>query len=304
MKAEPGRPMRRRLRVGLLFFAGALLAGCGDDAFYRPDHFPYATPAHFHQKYENVYFNSRDGTRLHGWFVPAQGKSRATIVYFQGNTKNMSAQYELVDWLPSAGYNVFTFDYRGYGKSQGKPSRQGVHDDALAALDYVAARKDTGTRNLVILGQSLGGAVGIVAAAERKQDIRAVIIDSAFSSYRRIAHDRAAQVPLLGPLVEALFKPNGEYDPLDYIGRISPVPIMFLHGTDDHVIPFAHSQQLYAKAGSPKELVLLKGGHHLEAFSRFLDKTRPLVLRFLDAALAEGEAMPHMPPDEVIEVLP
>jgi fermentation-respiration switch protein FrsA (DUF1100 family) len=286
-----------RFALLLLF---VLLAGCDDDAFYRPDHFPYATPAHFHQKYENVYFNSRDGTRLHGWFVPAQGKPKATIVYFQGTTKNISANYSNVDWLPPAGYNVFAFDYRGYGESEGEPDRQGVHDDALAALDYISARKDTGTDKLVILGQSLGGAIAIVAAAERKQDIRAVIIESAFSSYRRIAHDKASVVPLLGPLMDYMFPPPPGYDPIDYIGKISPVPILLIDGTADSVVPFAHSERLYKAAGSPKEFVVLQGGDHVQAFTRFLGKTRPIVLHFLEQALTGKPAIQ----DGIITVSP
>lgn len=273
-----------RARLPLLALA-VLLAGCSHDPFYQPDRFPYATPAHYQQKYEDVYFTSRDGTRLHGWYVPAEGTPRATIVHLQGSAKNMSAHYAKVDWLPRAGYNLFTFDYRGYGKSQGEPSRQGVHDDALAALDYVAARKDTGTRNIVILGQSLGGAVAIVAAAERKQDIRAVIVDSAFSSYLRIAQHRARLVPLLGPLVVSLFPPATQYDPIDYVGRISPVPILLIAGTADSVVPDTHSERLYAKAGSPKELVLVHGARHVQAFSRFLPELKPIVLRFLNQAL-------------------
>jgi len=300
VNTRAGTGVGRWLGAGLLVLVGALLMGCDDDAFYRPDRFPYATPAHFHQKYEDVYFASRDGTRLHGWFVRAQGEPKATIVYFQGNTKNIAANYSYVDWLPPAGYNVFAFDYRGYGESEGRPDRQGVHDDALAALDYIAARKDAGTDNLVILGQSLGGAVAIVAATERKQHIRAVIIESAFSSYRAIARDRVSVVPLLGPLMYSLFPPPPGYDPIEYVGKISPVPVLLIDGTADSVVPFAHSEQLYKAAGSPKELVVLQGGNHVEAFSRFLPQIRPIVLRFLQEALSGKPAIQ----DGIITVSP
>jgi alpha-beta hydrolase superfamily lysophospholipase len=283
-----------------------LLAGCADGLFYHPDQTQYATPAQFHQEYEDVYFTSHDGTRLHGWFVPAVGKPKATIVQFHGNAENISAHYSFVAWLPQAGYNVFTFDYRGYGLSQGSPDRKGIHDDALAALDYIAARKDAGTANLVILGQSLGGAVGIVAAAEHKQDLRAVIIESTFSSYRGIAHDKAEEMPVLGSIMESVLRPSAGYDPADYVGRISPVPLLLLHGTADPVIPIAHSELLYEKAGSPRQLVVLQGGRHIEAFSRFLPKTGPLVLHFLDEALASG-GIPGAKPaikDGIITVSP
>lgn len=273
---------------GLLFLAAALLAGCGNGLFYQPDHVDYGTPARFGQSYRDVWFTSRDGTRLHGWFVPAVGKPKATVVHFHGNGQNISAQYAFAAWLPQAGYNVFTFDYRGYGKSAGSPDREGIRDDALAALDYIASRKDTGTPNLVIFGQSLGGAIAIVAAAEHKQDLRAVIIESTFASYRSIAHDKAEQVPVVGSAAGSApsLLASKEYDPIDYIGRISPIPLMLLHGTADPVIPFAHGERLYQKAGSPKQFVVVQGGGHIEAFSRFLPQTRPVVLRFLEQALA------------------
>lgn len=279
-----------------------LLAGCGNGLFYHPDPVQYTTPAQFHQKYEDVYFTSRDGTRLHGWFIPAAGKARATIVHFHGNAENMSAHYAFIAWLPPRGYNVFTFDYRGYGQSGGSPDRDGIHDDAQAALDYVAARADAGSRNVVILGQSLGGAVGIVAAAEHKQDLRAVIIESTFTSYRAIAHDKAEEVPVVGPVVGSVLRPSVGYDPIDYIARISPVPLMLLHGTADPVIPIAHGERLYEKAGPPKRLVVLQGGRHIEAFSRFLPKTAPIVLHFLDQAL--GPQPGAMAPERVIAVSP
>lgn len=283
-------------------FLAALLAGCGNGLFYQPDHMVYGNPARFGQPYQDVWFTARDGTRLHGWFVPALGKPTATVVQFHGNGQNISAQYGFVAWLPQAGYNVFTFDYRGYGESQGEPDRDGIHDDAVAALDYIRTRKGTGTPNLVIFGQSLGGAIAIVAAAEHKQNIRAIIIESTFASYRSIARDKAERLPLIGSVAGAApsLLASKAYDPIDYIARLAPIPLMLLHGTADRVIPFAHGERLYQKAGSPKQFVVLQGGGHLQAFSRFLPQTRPVVLRFLGQALAGNGPVP----DGIITVSP
>ncbi len=281
-----------RLYLPLLLVT-ALLGGCGDGLFYQPSHTEYGTPQQVGQKYEEVYFTSRDGTRLHGWFIPAQGRPKATIVHFHGNAQNISAHYAFVAWLPRQGYNVFTFDYRGYGKSEGKPGRSGIHEDAQAALDYIAARQDTGTPNLVVLGHSLGGAIGIVAAAERTQGIRAVIIDSTFTAYRDIARDKAHEVPLVGSVAgsaPSLLASNA-YNPIDYVARIAPIPLLLMHGTDDAVIPIAHSQRLFEQAGAPKQLWVQNGGRHIEAFSGFLPQMGPIVLRFLDQSLA-GAAVP------------
>ncbi len=268
------------------------LAGCGNGLFYHPDQVEYLTPENAGQKYEDVYFPSLDGTRLHGWFVPASGKPKATIVHFHGNAQNLSAHYPLVAWLPRHGYNVFTFDYRGYGKSEGDPGREGIHQDARAALDYIASRKDTGSPDLIILGQSLGGAVAIVAAAEKKRNIKAIVIESTFSSYRNIAGEKARAIPGSGPVLgsaPSLLATSG-YDPIDYVAELSPIPLLFIHGTDDRVIPIWHSQQLYDKAGEPRQFWVLNGGNHLEAFSRYLPQMGPKLLQFLDQALAAQSA--------------
>ncbi len=270
----------------------AALTACADDLFYHPDHVQYTTPAEAGQKYEDVYFTSRDGTRLHGWFVPAVGKPKATVVHFHGNAQNLSAHYPLVYWLPREGYNVFTFDYRGYGESAGEPSRQGIHDDALAALDYINARPGKGTSDLVILGQSLGGAIAIVAAAERKENIRAVVIESTFSSYRNIAQEKARALPVSGSALGSApaLLATGDYNPIEYVDKLAPIPLLLIHGTEDPIIPASHSQRLLEKAGQPKQLWLLNGGGHVEAFSRFLFETRPKIIQFLDQVLTVRSA--------------
>ncbi len=277
--------MKQRLLIAVLV---AALSGCADDLFYHPDHVQYLTPAEAGQKYEDVYFTSRDGTRLHGWYVPAVGKAKATVVHFHGNAQNLSAHYPLVDWLPQEGDNVFTFDYRGYGESEGQPERQGIHEDAQAALDYIDARQGKGTADLVILGQSLGGAIAIVAAAERKQNIRAVIIESTFSSYRNIAQEKARALPVSGSALGSApaLLASDDYNPIDYVDKLSPIPLLLMHGTEDRVIPLWHSQQLLQKAHAPAQLWTLTGGRHVEAFSRFLGEMRQKVLQFLDQALA------------------
>src|SRR5688572_11337453 len=115
-----------------------LLAGCAHDLFYYPDSVMYDTPASAGLRYEPVGFRSRDGTRLSGWFIPAAGEAgKGTVVHFHGNAGNISAHWRLVSWLPPRGYNVFVFDYRGYGASEGRPGPRGVFEDANSALDYV-----------------------------------------------------------------------------------------------------------------------------------------------------------------------
>jgi alpha-beta hydrolase superfamily lysophospholipase len=103
-----------------LLSLSSLIAGCISSPFYQPDRVLYSTPPSVGLKYENAVFVSSDGTRLTGWFIPAAGyqnpkNAKGTVVHFHGNAQNMSAHWQFVTWLPQRGFNVFVFDYRGYG---------------------------------------------------------------------------------------------------------------------------------------------------------------------------------------------
>ena len=121
MRPNRKLPLLFALLLGCSLFG---LSSCAQQAFYYPDHADYGTPAQAGLQHEDIFFQSEDGTRLHGWFIPAQNAgglipARATIIHFHGNAQNLSAHKEAVQWLPAHGYNVFLFDYRGYGLSEG-----------------------------------------------------------------------------------------------------------------------------------------------------------------------------------------
>jgi len=238
------RFQKRFVAGGTFGLALLLLTGCVQSAFYHPDRVLYDSPARLDLKFEQMTFASKDGTRLVGWFIPARGyadpkRAKGTVVHFHGNAQNMSAHWQFVDWLPQRGFNLFVFDYRGYGASQGSPEPKGVFEDSVAALDYVRARPDVDPRRLLVLGQSLGGtnAIAAVGSGER--------------------------------------------------AGVTPTPLLLLLGTADVVVPYSHSERLFAKAGEPKRLVRIEGGAHIEAFTpRFGGVYRELLIDFFDAAPA------------------
>ena len=154
-----------------------------DDKIYGPD--PWSA--------ESVEFTAKDGTRLQGWFItfptgPADN-AIATIIHAHGNAGNMSAHWPLVSWLPERNFNVFMFDYRGFGKSKGTPSQAGLLDDTQSAINVVRHRSDVNPQRLVLFGQSIGGAniLDVIGRGDR-EGIRAVILDSTFASYATIAN--------------------------------------------------------------------------------------------------------------------
>jgi fermentation-respiration switch protein FrsA (DUF1100 family) len=268
----------------LLLVVALLLSGCAQSLFYHPDRVNYDNPKRADLRFEEVSFPSKDGTRLTGWFIPASGYSnprdaKGTVIHFHGNAQNMSAHWRFVEWLPRRGFNLFVFDYRGYGSSAGSPDTQGVFEDSNSALDYVRSRSDVNPDKLALLGQSLGGANAIaVAGSGNRQGVKAVVIEAAFYSYSSIASDK---ISWAGSLMDDTYSPDR------YIANIAPVPLLLLHGTADFVIPFHHAINLLNKANEPKRLVMIEGGMHVQAFTpRFGTAYMDIVNDFLDEALS------------------
>lgn len=264
------------------------MTGCVSRMFYYPDREVHGSPSDSGLAFEEVRFASRDGTALTGWFVPAKGAATGTVVHLHGNAMNMTAHFSFVDWLPARGFNVFAFDYRGYGASDGTPDRRGVYEDSLAAFEHVLARPDVDRTRVVVLGQSLGAANALaVLGREGTRGVRAVVADSAFFSYRSIVEDKIGAMPVLaalrGPLSLAVI--GDDYSPGPTVGRIAPVPLLFLHGEADRVIPCSHSKRLFDAAKEPKTLWLVPRADHTEAITdrRWQDRIAAFLLAALDA---------------------
>jgi uncharacterized protein len=274
------RPDRRLLLIaGIAAAAGA--AGCVEGFFFHPDQRIYTTPQQLGVVAQDVFFDV-DGASVHGWWMPATGTAKATVVQAHGNAANLTNHAPLVAWLPAAGCNVLAFDYRGFGRSAGSPTLTGVVADTRAAL--AEARRRHPRLPLVLLGQSLGGATAIRAAAEETtDDIRLLVVDSAFASYRGIARDASRGTPL--SLVEPLGAsalPGDARDPVQAIARLR-MPLLLLHGERDQVIPIEHSERLHAAARSRKDFIRIPGGQHLDALMR--DDVRSRLLSAITATL-------------------
>ncbi len=271
-------------RAAVLVGSALLTLGCVQKLFYQPDNIVYDSPAKIGLKYEQVTLTSHDGTRLAGWFVPASGvadprQAKGTVIYFHGNAQNISAHWGFVNWLPQQGFNVFLFDYRGYGNSEGTPSPKGVFEDSDSALNYLRARKDIDPEKLLVFGQSLGGANAIaVVGAGNRAGVKAIAIEAAFYSYSSIANDKFSG---------AGYFMDDTYSPANYIAKLTPMPFLLLHGTADGVVPYTHAQALYNKAQNPKRLVTVLGGGHIAALTPWAGSTyRSVLTQFFDTALA------------------
>ncbi len=270
----PKRRKRRRLTplrgiiwggVGALSVYG-FLSGC-DGLFYHPSDVQYFHPRDFGLQHEDVFFETSDGLRLHGWWLPSQKDARGTVLHFHGNAANVTNHVAAVAWLPPRGFNVLVWDYRGFGRSEGSVTRAGTVKDGHAALDYVLSRTDVDPQRVFLYGQSLGGAVGLVVAAERKE-LRAVVAEATFGDYRAIATLHARRrfrlpQPLAGWLAGRLISDG--YDPIDTIDQLAPRPLLVIAASADDICYPELSAALYAAAPEPKEYLLVDGAAHYEA---------------------------------------
>ncbi len=266
----------------------------GDRLFYFPTTSVYGKPETYSLTYESVHFSNGDDNMLHGWFFPAVGDATGTIVHCHGNAGNVTGHFEHVKWLPAEGWNVFCFDYRGYGRSTGAPTRAGTIRDAQAAIDHVRNRPDVDPDRIAVLGQSLGGAIGIVVAAQR-EDLCGIAVEGAFSAYRTEAAFVCKQNVFMAPVAHWLARAliASADDPIDWVSRIAPTPTLFVCGTSDGIVDHRQTIALHDAAGLPKSLWVIDGGGHTDAMCS--PEGRARFLAFFESCVATGKTPQHDP---------
>jgi len=220
--------------------------------------------------YEDVFFYTKDNKRLNGWFIPSPAGARGTLVFCHGNAGNISHRLEIIKIFNRTGLNVFIFDYRGYGRSEGRPSERGIYLDAEAAYEYILSRADVDKGSIIIYGESLGCAACIDVSAKVRP--RAVILEGGFSNAKDIARE---SFPLL-PQQLVFFK----FDNISKIKQINS-PILVIHSMDDEIVPFANGQRLYEAANKPKRFYKIRGGHN-ECVITYKEAFEKEVRSFLD----------------------
>lgn len=253
----------------------------GDRYFYFPTKDEPYTPAKYGYRFEDVKFRSGDGVQLHGWFLPATGgarKAKGTVVYSHGNAGSLAHHLGFVYWLMGQKYNVFMYDYRGYGKSGGVVSKAGLVEDVKAAFRYIGSRQDIDRNKLISMGHSLGGAKSIAALAElAPKGLKGIIILSSFASYLDMAQVFA------GDAGRSIV--TDSYEPYIYAKRLPKVPILQIHGTQDATVPVSQGKKLYAALNHPKSFLEVPDAQHCNCLSASRQKNRDAVVTWLQKAL-------------------
>jgi fermentation-respiration switch protein FrsA (DUF1100 family) len=215
------------------------------------EHFPDLINLNF----EEISLPTLDNLQINGWFIPNKN-AKYTLLFFHGNAGNIGHRLDKIKLLYDIGLNIFIIDYRGYGKSQGRPSEKGLYLDAKAACDYLVDKRHIQPESIILYGESLGAAVAIDLGLQKK--VKALIIEEAFTNISDMAKRNYPFIPA--------FLISTKFDSLAKVRNIN-TPKLFIHSKDDEIVPWGLGNKLYTAAGEPKRIVAISGSHN----TAFLD---------------------------------
>jgi fermentation-respiration switch protein FrsA (DUF1100 family) len=230
--------------------------------------------------FEELVIPTRDGQKLSAFYIRGprnRPASSTTVLMFHGNAGNIGHRLPIASLIvKSTGCNVFMLEYRGYGLSTGEPSEAGLNIDAQTALDYLRARAETSSHRLVVYGQSLGGAVAIrlVASNQDKAGIAGLVLENTFLSMRKLIPSVLPPARYLSMLCHQVWPSE------TVLPTIKAVPMLFLSGLQDEIVPPRHMSELYRLATTETKIwkPLPSGDHnssviedgYFEAFAEFI----------------------------------
>lgn len=221
---------------------------------YFPSREFRASPSSLGRPYEDVYFTAGDGVRLNGWFFAAGAdatRSGRVVLVCHGNAGNIGDRLDLCAALLETGVSVFLLDYRGYGRSEGRPGEEGTCLDAVAAWDWLAG-KGFAPGRIIAYGESLGG--GVAAELAVRKEVGGLVLQSTFTSVTDLGAE-------LFPWLPVRWLSTIHYSTLEKLPRLH-VPVMVMHSPTDDLIPYRHAERNFAAANEPKLFWKLEGGHN------------------------------------------
>ena len=207
------------------------------------------TPDRVGLAFEDLYLTTPDGININAWLLKNTA-AKATLIYAHGNAGAMSDRLMKIKYFHDLGLNVIVFDYRGFGKSQGKPNEQGVYLDALTVFDYLKTRGEFNKIPVIAYGASMGGVVAVDLATKRPVDI--LVVDSSITSGLEVARRLYPYLPS--------FLITIRFDSLTKVKTLS-IPKLFIHSPQDKGIAYEMGRRLYEAAQAPKEFIKSSGGH-------------------------------------------
>jgi len=253
---------------------------------FRPERIIFKTPAEYQLPFEDVYVKVNDDNgkneRIHAWWIPAENPGDRYLLYLHGSALNIGANITHARRFHQLGFSVFLISYRGYGKSDGTfPTEAQVYADAQAAWTYLIEQKGIDPKAIFIYGHSLGGAVAIQLAIDNPA-AGGLIVEAAFTSIA----DMARRIPKyrIFPLELIVHE---RFDSIKKVSRLQP-PVLYIHGTEDKLVPSEMSSELYKRTASSKQLKFIPGGGHNNSASVGGDEYLQAVKNFIDFARKSG----------------
>lgn len=244
------------LIIGYLFIVG-IITLLQNQMIFHPSEDIWDTPESLDLPWSEHRFETPDGLLLHGWLIgDYESGNKPIVVYSHGNAGNISGRVEIAGAIANQGAAVFLYDYRGYGKSDGAPTEEGIYVDGKSVINYLKDELEVKSNQLVFYGQSLGGAVAARQAAEFESS--GLVLHSAFLSGKEVASD-------IYPFIPRFLVPVGLPVNKD-LRQAKTERIMIMHSTNDRIIPYRHGKELYqiAKEDPTRRVtfVELSGGHN------------------------------------------
>ncbi len=237
------------------------------------------TPAVHGLPYEDVWIpvtsEESQTERIHGWWLPSLQDDAPVMLYLHGNGGNVGANLSKAAWLNQIGFTVLMIDYRGYGLSDGEfPNESQVYEDAEAAWNHLTHTQNIPANRVVVFGHSLGSAIAIELAT-RHPDMRGLILEGTFTSILEMTN-RTKSFGIF-PIDRILTQ---RFDSLSKVRSLT-MPVLYVHGTEDTVVPFDMSQTLYEATQAPKDLLFVPGADHEDVAGVGEDLYRSALRRFL-----------------------
>jgi len=282
VRIDPGKLQNLRYRamrlviIALLTYLGVclFLALFQRRFVYMPSPDFDGTPADVGLEYEDLTLTTSDGLAIGAWYVP-RADAKGSAIFCHGNAGNISHRLHTIDTLHNLGLNVLIFDYRGFGRSEGKPSEKGTYEDAEAAWRYLVEARGESPDRIVVVGRSLGGGVAIELA--KRHEPGALVVESTFTTLPDVAKENFWFLPVRFLMIY-------QYDSIAKVPHIK-CPKLFLHGNMDGLIPITLGRKLFEAAAEPKQFIETPGGHNEAGFTYSPEYTAEFGA-FIDEALS------------------
>jgi fermentation-respiration switch protein FrsA (DUF1100 family) len=243
--------------LGVLIGATLFLVMFEKHFIYYPSADLDLTPKALGLPFEEVVLDVEPGVKIHGWFIKAATEPGvATILFSHGNAGNIADRVHRVHSLRTLGADFLLYDYRGYGRSTGEPDEEGTYRDGRAAYAYLVKTRSIDPGRIVLMGESLGCAISIQLALDRKA--AGLVLEAPFASISHMAAAVFSFLPI-GPLVRT------RYDNLSKVPHLS-LPLLVFQGTQDEVIPTSQGRMVFEAAPEPKQFVRITGAHHNDVY--------------------------------------